>query len=159
LVESRTFRRVEPAAAAAAAPSARGLGYEYYEGRFEKLPDLAAMTPARTGTAARPAASVAKAKDEFVLRFRGFIRVPRPGVYVFYLSSDDGSRLSIAGRELIVNDGVHGLTEEKGEIALQAGWHPIEIAYFQGTGGMGLELSWRGPGIPKSPVPAYDFGR
>ena len=159
LVESRTLRRVEPAAAAAAAPSARGLGYEYYEGRFEKLPDLAAMTPARTGTAARPAASVAKAKDEFVLRFRGFIRVPRPGVYVFYLSSDDGSRLSIAGRELIVNDGVHGLTEEKGEIALQAGWHPIEIAYFQGTGGMGLELSWRGPGIPKSPVPAYDFGR
>ena len=159
LIESRTFTPVRPIPAAAAGPSARGLAYDYYEGRFEKLPDFASMSPSRTGTASKPDAAVAKDKDEFALRFRGFIRVPRAGVYVFYLGSDDGSRLSIGGRDLIVNDGAHSVSEEKGEIALAQGWHPLEIAYFQVTGPMRLELSWQGPGIPKGPVPAYDFGR
>ena len=159
LIESRTFKRAEPLAASAAAPSAKGLTYEVFEGRFEKLPDFAAMTASRTGTSAKPDVAVAAAKDGFALRFRGSVRVPRTGVYVFYLGSDDGSRLSVAGTEIIVNDGVHGLAEEKAEIALEAGWHPIEIDYFQGTGGMGLELSWRGPGFPKIPVPAWSFGR
>jgi hypothetical protein len=159
LVESRTFKPAQPLAASATAPSTRGLTYEYFEGRFEKLPDFAAMAASRTGTAARPDVAVAGDKDEFALRFRGYIRAPRSGVYVFYLGSDDGSRLSVAGKEIIVNDGTHGLAEEKAEIALDAGWHPIEIDYFQGTGDRGLELSWRGPGFPKSPVPASSFGR
>ena len=52
LVESRTFKPAEPFAASAVAPAARGLAYEYFEGRFEKMPDFAAMTASRTGTAA-----------------------------------------------------------------------------------------------------------
>ncbi len=158
LIEGRTFKPAEPLAASAA-PSERGLAYEYFEGRFEKLPDFAAVTAARTGNARRPDLAAAGDKDEFALRFHGYIRAPRSGVYVFYLSSDDGSRLSVAGKEIIVNDGTHGLAEEKAEIALEAGWHPLEIAYFQGTGDMGLELFWRGPGFPKSAVPASFFGR
>jgi len=102
---------------------------------------------------------VANNKEKFALRFKGLVRVPSTGVYVFYLGSDDGSKLTVAGKEIIVNDGAHGLAEEKAEIALEAGWHPIEIAYFQGTGDMGLGLSWRGPGFPKSFVPASFFGR
>lgn len=159
LVESRTFKPAEPLAASAKVPAEKGLTYEYFEGRFEKLPDLAAMTASRTGTAARPDLATAADKDEFALRFRGFVRTPRSGVYVFYLGSDDGSRLSVAGKDLIINDGVHGLAEEKGEIALAAGWHPIEVVYFQGTGDMALEVSWQGPGISKSLVPAAAFGR
>jgi hypothetical protein len=159
LIESRTFVPAKPVAASPAAPPARGLAYEYYEGRFEKLPDFAALEAIKTGTAARPALVVAGDKNEFALRFRGYIRAPRAGVYVFYLGSDDGSRLSVGGREVVVNDGLHGLTEASGEIALAAGWHPFEIVYFQGTGDMGLTLSWRGPGFPKSAVPATFFGR
>jgi hypothetical protein len=158
LVESRTFRRAEPVAAAETAPSAKGLAFEYFEGRFDKLPDFSAITATKTGAAGRPDVAAAADKDEFALRFKGSIRVPRTGVYVFYLGSDDGSRLSVAGREIIVNDGVHGLTEEKAEIALTAGWHPFELVYFQRTGGMGLVLSWRAPGIAKIPVPSSSFG-
>ena len=65
--------------------------------------------------------------------------------------------MSIDGRAIVDNDGNHGLSTEKGEIALAAGWHPVEIVYFQRDGDMGLELSWSGPGIPKAAVPAYDF--
>jgi Glycosyl hydrolases family 2, sugar binding domain/PA14 domain/Chitobiase/beta-hexosaminidase C-terminal domain/Glycosyl hydrolases family 2/Glycosyl hydrolases family 2, TIM barrel domain len=157
LVESRTFERAEPVAAAATGPSERGLAYEYFEGRFDKLPDFTTLQPARTGTAARPDLAAAGDKDEFALRFKGFVRVPETGVYIFYLASDDGSRLSVAGREIIANDGVHGMAEEKAEIALAAGWHPFELIYFQGLGGLGLELNWRGPRTGKTPIPTGAF--
>jgi hypothetical protein len=158
LIESRTFKRAEPIAAAAAIPSKKGLAYEYFQGRFENLPDFSALAPARTGTAALPSLTVTDDKDEFALRFRGFVRVPETGVYVFYLGTDDGSKLSVAGREIIANDGVHGVSEERAEIALAAGWHPFELVYFQGTGGQGLELAWRGPGFGKRPILPGAFG-
>lgn len=158
LVESRTFKQAEPLAASATAPK-RGLAYEYFEGRFDKLPDFSTLKAARAGTAVRPGLAVANDKDEFALRFKGFVRVPKTGVYVFYVSSDDGTKLSVAGKEIVVNDGVHGMVEEKAEIALEAGWHAIELIYFQGTGGMGLEVSWQGPGLNKSSIPAEAFGR
>ncbi|RPI98102.1 MAG: hypothetical protein EHM31_12330 [Candidatus Aminicenantes bacterium] len=160
LVASRTFTPAEPLAPASTASAARGLAFEYFEGAIEKLADIAGLTAARTGTAPGPDLTAAgDRKDHFALRFRGYVRAPRTGVYVFYLGSDDGSRLAIAGRDLIVNDGAHSVSEEKGEIALAAGWHPIEITYFQVTGNRGLRLQWRGPGFPKSPVPASFFGR
>ncbi len=160
LVESRTFRRVVPLAASGTAPDERGLAYDYFEGDFAKLADVAAQAPVRTGTAAKPGLAVAgDRKERFALRFRGFVRAPRTGVYIFSLSSDDGSKLSIGGRDLIVHDGAHGVSEEKGEIALAQGWHPFEITYFQVTGPMNLDLSWRGPGFPQSPLPASAFGR
>ncbi len=159
LVESRTFKRAEPIAPAGAVPAGRGLAYDYYEGTFAKLPDFGALTALRGGTVARPDAAAGGGKSRFALRFRGLIRAPRTGVYVFYLNSDDGSKLSVAGREVVAIDGVHGMTEEGAEIALAAGWHEIEIVYFQSTGDMGLDLIWSGPGIKKSPVPASFFRR
>jgi hypothetical protein len=73
-------------------------------------------------------------------------------VYVFYVNSDDGARLRIGGKDVVVNDGVHGLTEVQGEVVLEAGWHPIELLYFQGTGGQGLQVTWEGPGFFQSPI-------
>lgn len=160
LIESRTFERARPVAAAEAAPAARGLEFDCFEGEFEKLADLAALAPVRSGTASKPdLAAAGGRKERFGLRFRGFVRAPRTGVYVFYLGSDDGSRLAVGGRDLIVNDGVHGVSEERGEIALAQGWHPIEIDYFQATGPMALDLAWRGPGFARSPLPASAYGR
>ncbi|HOW85347.1 MAG TPA: PA14 domain-containing protein [Candidatus Aminicenantes bacterium] len=158
-VESRTFKPAEPIAASAAAPAAAGLTWESYEGHFDVLPDFAALTASRTGTSARPSAAAAGLKENFALRFRGYIRAPRTGIYVFYLASDDGSRMSIGGRTVVDNDGSHGLSTEKGEIALAAGWHAVEIVYFQGDGGQDLDLTWSGPGFPRRPVPATAFRR
>ena len=159
LIESRTFERAVPIAAAAVNPAGRGLAYEFFEGTFAQLPDFGTLTAVRGGTVSRPDAAAGGGKEKYALRFRGFIRAPRPGVYVFYLNSDDGSKLSVAGREVVAIDGVHGMTEEGGEIALGTGWHEIEIVYFQSTGDFGLDLLWAGPGIKKGPVPAWSFGR
>ena len=158
-VESRTFEPAQPLPAASPAPAARGLDWELFEGDFDKLPDFAALSSAGTGVAPRPAAAAAKTKERFALRYRGYVRAPQDGVYLFYLASDDGSRLAVNGRPLIDNDGNHGLSVEKGEIALAAGWHALELVYFQRDGDMALDLSWSGPGLAKGPVPASMFGR
>jgi hypothetical protein len=158
-VESRTFKPAVPLPSLSTAPKKKGLAYEFFEGRFEKLPDFSALSPARTGDVARPDPAVSDLKEWFALRFKGFIRIPRTGVYVFYLRSDDGSKLCVAGKEIIANDGVHGLSGEKAEIALEAGWQAFELVYFQGTGEFGLELLWHGPNVEKGPIPTSAFGR
>lgn len=158
-VESRTFKPAVPLPALRTVPTKKGLAYGCFEGRFEKLPDFPTLKASKTGDVARPDPAVSKLKERFALRFKGFIRIPRTGVYVFYLRSDDGSKLSIAGKEIIANDGVHGLTGEKAEMALEAGWHVFELAFFQGTGEFGLELLWRGPNVEKGPIPSSAFGR
>ncbi|MEN6560071.1 MAG: PA14 domain-containing protein [Acidobacteriota bacterium] len=158
-VESRTFKPAEPVVASAAAPAAGGLAWDSYDGHFNVLPDFSALAVSHTGTSARPDPAAAKKSENFALRFRGYIRAPRTGIYIFYLASDDGSRLSIGGKTLVDNDGSHGLSTEKSEIALAAGWHAIEIDYFQGDGDMSLDLSWSGPGFPTAPVPASAFRR
>ena len=38
---------------------------------------------------------VADRETDFGLKYRGFIKIPEKGLYTFYLTSDDGSRLKI----------------------------------------------------------------
>jgi hexosaminidase len=89
------------------------------------------------------------------LRLTGFVRVPRSGIYTFYLSSDDGSRLTIQNRTVVNHDGPHSMSEAAGPIALHRGWHPLEVLYFQAGGGSGLTLEVEGPGVSRRQVPAH----
>lgn len=52
------------------------------------------------------------AHEHFFARFYGLIDIPSSGVYRFYLSSDDGSKLLIDGEEV---------SDEEGKIALKLG--------------------------------------
>jgi len=95
--------------------------------------------------------------SSFGLILDGFIRVPAKGIYTFYLSSDDGSRLSVGGRVLVDHDGPHSMSVQAGQIALHKGWHALEVRYFQGGGGKDLRLEVEGPGLARREVPAYWF--
>ncbi|MEM7783585.1 MAG: PVC-type heme-binding CxxCH protein, partial [Planctomycetota bacterium] len=95
-----------------------------------------------------------RSRDQFYNVFQSAIDIPETGKYRFYLASDDGSRLYIDRKELINNDGDHGMVEKSGAIELSAGLHPIRVNYFDSGGGDGLKVSWQGPGIEKQPVPA-----
>lgn len=90
-------------------------------------------------------------RENFGLRYRGFIDVPEDGVYGFRLTSDDGSRLFVAA-DLIVDDGIHGARERSGYVALGAGLHPMELVFFQGRGGVALTFHYDGPGFDKREV-------
>ncbi|MFT3686822.1 MAG: PA14 domain-containing protein [Phycisphaerales bacterium] len=90
--------------------------------------------------------------------FTGYISVPTSGLYTFYLESDDGSRMTLgASQVVVVNDGVHAMTEVGGQVALLAGLHSIKVEYFNGTAPSGLILRWEGPGIAKQVVPAANL--
>lgn len=149
LTVSREFRKVPLVKAVKPEIQGEGLKYAGYEGQWNVLPDFSSLTAVQTGVARGLDLSVMPRQENFGLVFSGYVNVPQSGVYQFWLNSDDGSQLFLAGRELINNDGVHGMIEVSGAMVLEAGWHPIEIRYFQGVGGLGLELYWKGP----------DFGR
>ncbi len=70
--------------------------------------------------------------ENFAIRFRAELKIDTPGIYIFELSSDDGSQLYINGNLVIDNDGIHGTVSQQGSIKLDTGIHPVEIHYFQG---------------------------
>ena len=138
-------------------------------GKIEWMPDFGALTPIytfittnldvpiREYTKGFPTPEKQTVVENFAVRFRGQLAVDTPGKYVFWLLSDDGSKLYINSTLVINNDGVHGITRRKGRkdlskntqvsweidghfielgkrgsIELTAGTHPFEIQYFQG---------------------------
>ena len=84
----------------------------------------------------------------------GYIKIPQDGLYTFYLKSDDGSALSIDNKAIIFNDGLHAPEEISGNVVLKTGYHEINVIYFQGQGGMALDVSIEGPGLNKQIVPS-----
>ncbi len=155
-----TLREPEPEPTATGTGSGRllpGLSCRYFEGEWQKLPDFAALSPAREGVVSEVAAPSFARAEKYGLELRGYLRAPADGLYVLHLFSDDGSALWMGDEKMIDNDGVHGRGEVDVRIALKAGLHPIRIAYFQGLGDKTLELWWEGPGIKLDQVPAAAF--
>jgi len=92
--------------------------------------------------------------DAFACRLTGFVRVPASGTYTFFVTADDGVELFVDGR-LVASDPLpHSARECSGSIALEAGWHSVELDYYEQAGLAVLSLEWSGPGLAKEPVPA-----
>lgn len=72
-----------------------GLNYACYPVAGEILPDFRELPALRTGTVSNFDLDVITQPDHIGLEFSGYLDVPRDGLYTFYLTSDDGSRLFI----------------------------------------------------------------
>jgi predicted alpha-1,2-mannosidase len=129
-----------------------GLKYNYFEKFFVNVTDLDLVEPVSSGLTKNFTIDEKKRENYFGFRYSGFIKVPKDGIYAFYLKSNDGSRLFIHGEELIENDANHGAIEEPGSLALKAGYHPIIVKYMQCGGGKSLLVSWSEPGMPKHEI-------
>ena len=88
-------------------------------------------------------------KLDFALTASGYLYLEKDDNILLQLASDDGSRLYLDNQLLIENDGPHGMDPKEAEVALRAGYHPLQIDYFQGGGGRGLQLKWARPGSPE----------
>jgi hexosaminidase len=136
-----------------------GVTYAYYEGSWDRLPDFDQLTPVATGNAAGFDLAVRKREDEFALRFSGLIEVPTDGAYTFYLYSDDGSRLLIGSDVIVSHGGSYPPSEQRGQIMLKAGKHPITVLFFEARGAQVLEVGYAGPGVARQPIPAAALWR
>ncbi len=93
----------------------------------------------------------------FGLKMSGYIKVSKAGIYTFYTNSNDGSMLYVHNELIVNNDGGHGNRERYGQIALSAGYHPIELVYFQMGGGKHLEVTMEGPGMVKHEIKSEEL--
>ncbi len=140
------------------------LYYELWEGTSGTLETFfpTTLTPTDTGTTDDingwvDAYSPSDAKDDYTLRFTGFITLPAAGDWTFYTWSDDGSRLYIEGDMVVDNDGDHSNTEQSGTRTLGAGKHAITVTFYENGGGDNLEVRYEGPGVAKVNIPNSAF--
>ncbi|MBS3735289.1 MAG: chitobiase/beta-hexosaminidase C-terminal domain-containing protein [Phycisphaerae bacterium] len=121
---------VEKAASVDPGATSAGLAYAYYEGKWKDIPDLDAMTPARTGTAdGLDPNALNKGRDGFAVVFDGYIAIPESGVYTVSVSTakEDACRVAIAGKRVVDNDVKH--LRGIGLIGLEAGKHPLKVTF------------------------------
>ena len=130
-----------------------GLRWRYFEGARDSLRDLPSVRA--EGITAQLDLLPRRRDWDYALEFEGFIAVPVDGVYTFSTTSDDGSRLWIGDVLLVDNDGLRGAHSKRGvEIRLDAGQHPIRVAYLQGGGGQTLDVTWSGPAVSERTIEA-----
>jgi len=153
-IASATYHHLtmrEPKEATGGVP---GLACDYYEGSWDLIPGFDTIPVVKSLTLETITVPEIARDEDYGVVLKGFITVPKDGLYDFYLSSDDGSHLYIADTLVVDNDGLHGMGDLVGGVGLRAGTHPLLIRMFQKKGDEGLMLSVDGPGIAKQEVPA-----
>jgi len=163
-ITEKSFNKVKLVAPVLEDGLKEGLACTYYELNDQgvvKLPNFDAIEIKSDKIVKNIGFDLAKRDEFFGLRFSGYIHVPADGIYTFYSNSDDGSQLLIQNQIVVENDGIHGMIEKSGEIALKKGLHNFQVNYFQGAGqgkgGKGLNVSYKGPGIEKEEIKADAF--
>ncbi len=125
------------------------------------LPDFNSITPVVTGLTPNVSLGVRDRDDYFALKFSGYINIATTGVYTFYTTSDDGSKLYIGEfneSNLVVNNNfVQNATERSGIKTLTAGRYPFHVTFFAKNGSQSLTTRYAGPGITKRVIPDSVF--
>ena len=78
--------------------------------------------------------------------YSGRIAIGTAGTYTFNTSSDDGSVLFVDGTLVVDNNFFQGFSTRTGTISLSTGVHDLVVAFYQGTGGYGLNAQISGVG-------------
>lgn len=136
-----------------------GLNCQYYEGSYNSVKNIRQADLKKEAPTLTMEIPTFCREDNFALVFNGYIQIQHQGIYTFYLTSDDGSVLKIGDQLVVDNDGYHGSKEVAGQIALNAGWHPIELRYFESGGGNKLALQYEAPEMTKQVIPLTAFKR
>ncbi len=96
--------------------------------------------------------------DTFSARYTGELIAPKSGTYRFYLTSDDGSRLSLANQVIISDFTDHAAYTLEGSATLSEGQKiPLTLEYYDNTGAASLKLEWSGPGLPRAVIPTANL--
>lgn len=132
---------------------------------IQRMPDFRRLTPIYTFATAKldvsprdytegfPTPKKQTVLENFAIQFRGKLAINTPGQYFFELYSDDGAQLYINGQLVVDNDGVHGPVSSFAYLHLTAGFHPVEIHYFQGPRyQIALQWFYKPPNRPRRQI-------
>lgn len=72
--------------------------------------------------------------------YGGALDITTAGTYTFSTTSDDGSMLWIDGADVVSNDAQQSSHAATGSVYLSAGMHDLTVGYFQGGGGLSLDV-------------------
>lgn len=99
-----------------------------------------------------------KNDDGVLARITGFIHLDKIGAYKFAFESNDGVRLTIDGKKIVEDPGVHDdQFSDLGTMEVaKAGWYPMAVDFFERKSTWTLRMLWRPPGVDGDlvPVPA-----
>lgn len=124
-----------------------GVRYNYYEGAWTSMPDFSSLTPVSTGTLSLLTLSIPnRINDNFGVRYTGYINAAQDGEYTFYMTADDGCRLTIGNTSIVSNQCE---PETSGKILLRSGYHPVTIDFFEAQISESMLISWSGPTFSK----------
>jgi azurin len=129
-------------------PGFQSLSFKLFMGDWVKMPEFASLKPHREGPLAgkKLDLQLEGMSEHFGVQFEGAVETPEAGIYQFALSSDDGSRLYVDGRQIINDDGIHPSSDLKlGRVRLEKGPHAVRVDYFEHTGEEQIYLGWSGP--------------
>ncbi|MBS0209358.1 MAG: c-type cytochrome [Planctomycetes bacterium] len=128
------------------------LRYEAWRRGFESVDELAQKEPKSRGESLGFNLDLARRDNDFGMRFTGYLRLEAKAEYTFYLTSDDGSRLTIDGVRVVDNDGLHATQTKDGLMILDRGSHEVVVEYFNGGGEGILELEFESPNLPRGDI-------
>jgi alpha-N-arabinofuranosidase len=129
-----------------------GLSCKSFTGNWARIPDFTTMTPKGSSIEKNFVYPQGMPDNDFGLEFSGYLDVKADGLYDFFVTSDDGAKLTIDGEDIIVHDGLHGMTEKQGTLFLNKGLHAVGLSFFQAGGGSGLKVQFKAPGGVKQEI-------
>ncbi len=149
-----------------------GLSVKYYQDRFDHIDEVINastwMKPVRGeplpmlnyNVGAGPV--LTNKNDDMVGAFiQGYIKIDKPGTYLFSVQHNDGVRVWIGNKMIYDAPFVAPDTWSPNleVVAEDAGWYPIRMIYYEKKSTSTLELYWQGPGASSFEfVPASAFG-
>jgi len=124
-----------------------GLHAEYFPNRYLEGAPTRSVTDKQVNFAwgaAPPAPDFPR--DNFSVRWTGYIKVDKTGMYIIDVSSDDGVRLYIDEKLRLDEWNDHGVTTHSLALGFKADkTYKIRLEYYEHTGGATVKLGWRRP--------------
>jgi len=137
-----------------ARPKGNGLRYVYSEGDFMSVQQvLTAPVKARGIVPVFGTRGIKQREDHFGIVFKGLMKVEKEGAYMLSFTTDDGAKVWIDGNLIWDMDRDGGGFTDK-YVKLGAGFHRLEVQYFENYGDDDFVLGMEGNGIAVGNLPA-----
>jgi len=130
-----------------------GLKADYFRGVDLKGDPVATRVDANVNFDFNGEAPVAGlTKEDFSIRWAGFLTPDESGTYQLGFTGDDGYRLWLDDKLLVEDWSTHGPSTKNASVPLEKGRrYAVKIEYFQGGGGAVAKFVWTAPA--EAPLP------